>query len=107
RVDLRPDGRLYSRAGAVRSSIAARADQELGRVEVPERGAVSFSLESAAPVGASRTSDTEVSFDDVMVGVDLEVTSTNLGLKEMIVLESADAPSSFRYRVTVEGGLAA
>lgn len=107
-VVLRADGEARFRNVAHEFGLSVARDQRdpaLARLELPGDVGVSFGLEGARPGSAApdpKRPDTIV-YRGALPGVDVALTSTEDGLKEALVLKSADAPTVFRFPLALEG----
>lgn len=107
---LVPDGRggWVAAASGTGVAVAATADDPrlatLSSIDGSAR--VSFGIEGAGPApGRTLESDqSTVVFADAIGGVDVELTSTALGIKEQLVLESAADAAEFRFPLEVSAG---
>ncbi|WP_433379285.1 LamG-like jellyroll fold domain-containing protein [Actinoplanes sp. CA-142083] len=96
------DKRLTPRLAA-KSSIAPRADDPvLASVDAGGGAKVGFQLDGAGPAAAS-VSGATASFAEVRPGADLKLTTLPDGIKEDIVLDGPDSPTSWRFPLMVEG----
>ncbi|MBL7495115.1 RHS repeat protein, partial [Frankia sp. CNm7] len=97
------NGRLRPRAAQAPVEIAAAADDpELARVELGAGVSVGFGLDGAAG-SAGRADEAKVVFAGVREQADLELSAANSGLKEVIVLRSAGAPTSWAFPLRLQG----
>ncbi|WP_162890457.1 DNRLRE domain-containing protein [Streptomyces olivoreticuli] len=87
-------------------SLAARADaRDLARLVVDGDHEVSFGLEGAQP-SAGRIEEknpSAVTYPDVLKDADLELISRPGGLKEVMVLRSANAPRGWTFPLRTKG----
>lgn len=96
--------RLVRKAGDSSVSLASNgADLNLMTVGTGS-ASVSFGLSGAASVTAT-TSGAQATYASIMPGVDLELATTNTGVKQLLVLKSASAPTEFVFPYTVTGVL--
>ncbi|MGW9198545.1 RHS repeat-associated core domain-containing protein [Micromonospora chersina] len=102
RLSRRADGR-YAPASAADVSLAARSDDaQVATMSFGENASVSFALGDAAAVTSS-VKDSTATFAAVRPASDVTLTPMEWGLKEEIVLHSADAPTSWTFPLTVKG----
>ncbi|WP_307874757.1 DNRLRE domain-containing protein [Frankia nepalensis] len=102
-LEERGGGGYEARSVAAPVEIAEVADDgELARIELGEGLSAGFALEGAA--GSEGAAEGEsVTFADVREQADLELSATASGLKEVIVLQSAQAPTSWTFPLALEG----
>jgi RHS repeat-associated protein len=90
-------------AGAVEVQLADTADAaELARVSFDSGHALGFGLSGAVRSVPRITGDT-ATYPAVRPGVDLELTAQSGGVKETLVLRSADAPHSYLFPLYLNG----
>ncbi|WP_018501505.1 hypothetical protein [Parafrankia discariae] len=77
-------------------------DPELGRVELGDGMSVSFSLADSASATA-RVDGSKATFTGVRESADLELGPYPDGLKEIIVLRSPEAPTTWELPLALEG----
>ncbi|MBL7496454.1 DNRLRE domain-containing protein [Frankia sp. CNm7] len=96
-------GGFEAKSVAAPVEIAAAADDaELARIELGDGLSAGFALEGAA--ASDGVADGEsVTFAEVREQADLELSASASGLKEVIVLQSADAPTSWTFPLALEG----
>jgi hypothetical protein len=87
---------------AAKASIAARADDRVLASLDLDGASIGFRLEGAAATTGSVSGDA-VRFAKVRPGADLRLSSLADGMKEEIVLAGPDAPTSWRFPLTVNG----
>ncbi|MFE2942546.1 LamG-like jellyroll fold domain-containing protein [Streptomyces sp. NPDC059255] len=107
-------------ADSVRVRLADRADaRRLAALTLPSGESFAYGLEGAAPAeGSARptasttastsasttpTADGRVGYDDVLPDTDLWLDSQAGGVKETLVLRSADAPADFVFPLELTG----
>ncbi|TXS55518.1 DNRLRE domain-containing protein [Streptomyces sp. t39] len=92
-----------NRADSMDLRIAGRADAAaLVSVALPSGGSFGWSLDGAAPAdGTARGA--RVSYRDVLPGTDLWLDSLAGGVKETLVLTSADAPAVYDFPLVLDG----
>lgn len=96
-------GAVGNAADAVDTEIATRASaSSLGRVVLPGGGSISFRLAGAAAVEGD-VSATSVSYESVLPGVDVRLSSVPGGLKEELVLASPSAQRVFDFPLELQG----
>jgi hypothetical protein len=103
-----PDGRFGNQGGNDFTVTAAsdNSDRSLARLETAAGESVSFALQGARPGGASpdpRTGDQDIVYRSIMPHVDLRLTSLAEGVKEVLVLRSAKAPTRYVFPLTLDG----
>ncbi|MFI5973000.1 LamG-like jellyroll fold domain-containing protein [Streptomyces sp. NPDC051452] len=104
-VDVRagPDGRWHEKANSVAVDFAAKAtDPALASLATDSGHRVAYALKDAAPVKGSAHGST-VTYGDVLDATDLSVSPTATGVKESVVLRSADAGNSWTFPLTLKG----
>ncbi|MFJ6956002.1 DNRLRE domain-containing protein, partial [Micromonospora aurantiaca (nom. illeg.)] len=102
RLSRRVDGR-YAPASAADVSIASRSnDPQVATLSLGEDAAVSFAVDGAAAVSSS-VEESTATFVGVRAASDVKLTPMEWGLKEEIVLHSADAPTTWTFPLTVKG----
>lgn len=89
----------------LRLRVAADSPR-LTRLEVAAGVSVGFSLRGAQPSQGS-ASGASMLYRKVLPGVDLRLTSLPIGVKEDVVLASANTPRSFVFPLTLKGVTAA
>ncbi|MCK9930395.1 hypothetical protein MXD62_25060 [Frankia sp. Mgl5] len=77
-------------------------DPELGRVELGDGMSLSFGLADSAPATA-RVDGSKATFAGVRESADLELGPYPNGLKEVIVLRSPEAPTTWEFSLALEG----
>ncbi|MBL7632607.1 RHS repeat protein, partial [Frankia sp. CN6] len=96
-------GGFEARSVASPVEIAGAADApELARIELGEGLSAGFALEGAAAAEGAADGES-VTFTDVHEQADLELSATASGLKEVIVLRSSDAPTSWTFPLALAG----
>ena len=94
--------RLVPQAAAdVSFAVTSGPGRDLGRLSLPA-GSVGFALDGAAPVMAVVDANA-ARYRAVARDTDVVLYSTPIGVKEEIVLHSAQAPRSFRFPLTLDG----
>ncbi|MFD9393174.1 LamG-like jellyroll fold domain-containing protein [Streptomyces sp. NPDC060000] len=104
-VDVRagPDGRWYESANSVDVDFAAKAtDPALTSLATDTKHRVAYGLKGAAPVKGTADGST-VTYDQVLPGTDLKLAPTATGVKESVVLDSADAAGTWTFPLTLQG----
>jgi RHS repeat-associated protein len=97
------DNRLHEKANSLGVDFSgSAADATLAALRVDGGHAVSYSLQGAAAVPAAVSGST-VTYSGVLPHTDLTLTTVPTGLKEALVLHSADAPTSWVFPLTVQG----
>jgi RHS repeat-associated protein len=92
-----------NRADSVDVRLAGRADDAaLASVAFDEAHTLAYALEGAAPVPGQAAGDT-VTYRQALAGVDLRLAASPGGVKETLVLHSADAPHSFTFPLRLTG----
>ncbi|WP_051467498.1 DNRLRE domain-containing protein [Pseudofrankia saprophytica] len=96
-------GRLRARSTQTSTEVAARADDAaLGRLDLGDGTSVAFGVEGARPVEAKVDGST-ATYAGIAQDADLELVPTAGGLKEVLVLGSAAAPTSWVYPLALTG----
>lgn len=96
-------GRLHVAATEVSTDLATTAsDPQLARLEIEDGVSAAFRLAEAAPSPAS-VDDSVATYADVRESADLQIGSTPNGLKDIIILKSVDAPTTWTFPLTLEG----
>lgn len=103
-----PGGRFDNgrRNDFVLSVASSQQDRQLARLEAKAGEAVAFAVEGARPGSASpdpTSAGQHVTYRSVLPHVDLQLTSLAQSLKEVLVLQSAKAPTRFVFPLTLEG----
>lgn len=103
-----PDGRFGNggRNDFTVSAASRNEDRALARLETKTGESVSWMVEGARPGGASpdpRSGEQDVVYRSILPHVDLRLTSLDEGVKEVLVLRSAKAPSRFVFPLTLQG----
>ncbi|WKX09791.1 LamG-like jellyroll fold domain-containing protein [Streptomyces sp. NL15-2K] len=104
-IDVRagPDGRWHERANSLAVDFAARAtDPALASLATDTKHRVAYALKGAAPVKGTADGST-VTYGHVLDATDLKLAPTATGVKESVVLDSADADNSWTFPLTLEG----
>lgn len=97
------DGELVNGPAEVDLTLAEDAsDDELVEIGLGDGATIAYGLEGAADVEPD-VDGAVATYEDALPGVDLELESTPRGLKETIVLASADVPASFRFPLELDG----
>ncbi|MER7662526.1 polymorphic toxin-type HINT domain-containing protein [Streptomyces sp. NPDC096193] len=90
-------------ADSVALRISERADaQQLAAVTFPSGEYFGYGLSGAAPAKGS-AEGSRVAYESVLPGTDLWLDSQAGGVKETLVLRSADAPTGFVFPLTLTG----
>ncbi|MEX5637487.1 DNRLRE domain-containing protein, partial [Parafrankia sp. FMc2] len=96
-------GRLRSASTEHVVEVAQDAkDPRLGRIELGEGTSFSFGLVGAAPSRAE-VDGPKATFADIRESADLELGAVAGGMKEVIVLQSAAAPTVWEFPLEMEG----
>ncbi|WP_234533394.1 LamG-like jellyroll fold domain-containing protein [Streptomyces shenzhenensis] len=104
-VDVRagPGGRWYEKANSVAVDFAAKAtDSALASLADGKGHRIAYALKGAAPVKGTADGST-VTYHDVLADTDLALTPTATGVKESVVLSSADAGNTWTFPLTLKG----
>ncbi|MEW1870412.1 LamG-like jellyroll fold domain-containing protein [Streptomyces caelestis] len=103
-TELRADGDGWrNTADSVGVRIDRRADSaRLATVELPGGRGLSYGLSGAAGVQGSADGGT-VTYEGVLADTDLTLESQAGGIKETLVLNSADAPTTFDFPLDLDG----
>ncbi|MGW4286258.1 LamG-like jellyroll fold domain-containing protein [Streptomyces sp. NPDC004673] len=97
-----PDGRWDEKSNAVDVGFASKAaDEDLASFGKDGKS-VGFALEGAAKVAGVAKGST-VAYPGVLPDTDLELTSTSVGLRQALVLHSADAANSWVFPLHLKG----
>ncbi|WP_054567210.1 DNRLRE domain-containing protein, partial [Frankia sp. R43] len=97
------EGRLRSTSTEHLVEVAQDAeDPRLGRIELGEGTSFSFGLANAASSRA-QVDGPKATFADIRDSADLELGAVAGGMKEVIVLRSADAPTVWEFPLEMEG----
>ncbi|MFF3403786.1 polymorphic toxin-type HINT domain-containing protein [Streptomyces sp. NPDC002659] len=97
------DGGWVNAADSVGLKIAGRADApQLAAVTLPSGESFGYGLSGAAAAKGS-SDGTRVTYEKVLPGTDLWLDSRAGGVKETLVLRSADAPTSFVFPLALSG----
>lgn len=75
---------------------------EIASVELAEGARVSFGVAGAAPA-QGRAAGNKVRYDEVRPGADLTFEASSLGIKETIILKSAQAPTTWDFPLDLDG----
>jgi len=103
RLAAQASGRYRSRAAQTPVDIAGAADDpQLARVELGPGMSVGFGVDGAAR-SAGKADEKGVAFAGVREAADLELSAVSSGLKEVIVLRSAKAPTSWSFPLKLQG----
>ncbi len=99
-----PSGRLTERANDLAVDFAARAgDAALASIGLDASHQLSYSLDGAADVPATVDADGTVTYAGALPGTDLELVPLADGVKEKLLLNSADAPTSWSFTLKGKG----
>ncbi|MFC8906197.1 DNRLRE domain-containing protein, partial [Micromonospora sp. NPDC057140] len=102
RLSQRRDGR-YAPAAAADVTVAPRGDDaQVATLSLGEDASISFAVAGAAAVTPA-VMDSTATFAAVRPASDVKLTPMEWGLKEEIVLHSADAPTSWTFPLIVKG----
>ncbi|MGW2516580.1 LamG-like jellyroll fold domain-containing protein [Streptomyces sp. NPDC001617] len=104
-VDVRagPDGRWYEKANSVGVDFAAMADDsDLVSLAPDEKHSVAYELKGARSVKGT-ADGSRVTYPGVLTDTDLQVAPTATGVKEAVVLHSADAGDSWTFPLHLKG----
>ncbi|WP_283215120.1 DNRLRE domain-containing protein [Pseudofrankia sp. DC12] len=96
-------GRLHARSTQAGLEVAPKAnDAELGSIDLGGGLSFGFGIAQAAGV-AAKVDGSKATFTGVRDQADLELGPTAGGLKEVLVLKSAAAPTTWVYPLTLSG----
>ncbi|MEW2134469.1 LamG-like jellyroll fold domain-containing protein, partial [Streptomyces sp. NPDC005435] len=104
-VDVRagPDGRWHEKANSVDVDFAAEAtDPDIASLTADDKHRVSYALEGAAPVKGTADGST-VRYANVLDATDLVLAPTATGVKDSVVLHSADADNTWTFPLDLKG----
>ncbi|MFL4949989.1 LamG-like jellyroll fold domain-containing protein [Streptomyces sp. MMS24-I31] len=104
-VDVRagPDGRWHEKANSLAVDFGTRAtDSALASLALDSGHRIAYALEGAAPVKGTADGST-VTYRQVLDGTDLKLAPTATGVKESVVLHSADAGNSWTFPLSLKG----
>ncbi|GAA2882278.1 hypothetical protein GCM10010524_13610 [Streptomyces mexicanus] len=104
-VDVRagPDGRWHEKANSVAVDFGAKAtDPALVSLAADSAHRIAYGLKDAAAVRGTAAGST-VTYPGVLDATDLKVAPTATGVKESVVLHSADAPNSWTFPLALKG----
>ncbi|MGW2722748.1 LamG-like jellyroll fold domain-containing protein [Streptomyces sp. NPDC001492] len=104
-VDLRagPDGRWHEKANSLAVDFAAKGtDSALASLALDKKHHIAYGLEGAASVKGTADGST-VSYENVLDDTDLRLAPTATGVKESVVLHSADADNSWTFPLSLKG----
>jgi RHS repeat-associated protein len=97
------NGRRRSGANSFGLSVAEQAtDGKLVELDLGKGNSVGFSMQAAQSARAKATGNV-VEFAGVAKNTDLRLTSEAEGLKEELILHSADSPRTFTFPLVLEG----
>ncbi|WP_261574215.1 DNRLRE domain-containing protein [Frankia gtarii] len=97
-------GRLRSRATEHPVEVAAAAsDPQVGRIQLGAGMSFGFGVDDAASSARAQVEGSKATFASVRDSADLQLGPTADGLKEVIVLRSADAPSTWTFPLALTG----
>jgi RHS repeat-associated protein len=100
---VRSGSRYQQKANGLDVDLAASADDAaLASMRVDASHAVSYALDGAAKAQAKVDGHT-ATYQDVLPGTDLTLTSTAVGVKEALVLHSADVATSWLFPLDLTG----
>ncbi|MEW1721105.1 LamG-like jellyroll fold domain-containing protein [Streptomyces sp. NPDC093109] len=98
------DGRFEQRANSLAVEFAAdAADQQLTSVDFGSGRSLSYALRGAAKVEPATDENGTLTYSGVLPDTDLELISLAEGLKENLVLRSADAGNSWLFPLKLQG----
>ncbi|MFE9442430.1 LamG-like jellyroll fold domain-containing protein [Streptomyces sp. NPDC006602] len=104
-VDVRagPDGRWHEKGNSLAVDFGSKAtDDDLASLTVDDDHSIAYGLKDAAPVkGTADGSD--VTYRHVLSDTDLRLAPTGTGIKESVVLHSADAANSWTFPLDLKG----
>ncbi|MER6978251.1 LamG-like jellyroll fold domain-containing protein, partial [Streptomyces carpinensis] len=104
-VDVRagPDGRWHEKANSLAVDFGAKAtDSALASLAIDPDHRIAYALKGAAPVKGTAHGST-VTYTGVLDATDLKVAPTATGVKESVVLHSADAGDSWTFPLSLKG----
>ncbi|WP_406170089.1 LamG-like jellyroll fold domain-containing protein [Streptomyces sp. NBC_00996] len=104
-VDVRagPDDRWYEKANSLAVDFGPKAnDHELVSFAVDGTHSLSYALKGAKSVKGT-ADGSRVTYENVLTDTDLQVAPTATGVKEAIVLRSADAANSWTFPLDLKG----
>ncbi|OAH14145.1 LamG-like jellyroll fold domain-containing protein [Streptomyces jeddahensis] len=104
-VDVRagPDGRWHEKANSLAVDFARKADDSaLASFAVDGKHSLAYGLKGAASVKGTADGST-VTYRNVLDSTDLQLTPIATGLKEAIVLHSADAGNTWTFPLALKG----
>ncbi|MFJ5268379.1 LamG-like jellyroll fold domain-containing protein [Streptomyces sp. NPDC088358] len=104
-VDVRagPDGRWHEKANSVDVGFGARAsDADLVSLAADGAHSVAYGLKDAASVQGT-ANGSRVTYENVLTDTDLQVAPTATGVKDAVVLRSADAGNSWTFPLDLKG----
>ncbi|WP_405525514.1 LamG domain-containing protein [Streptomyces canus] len=104
-VDVRagPDGRWQEKANSVTVDFGPEAtDSALASLTDDKGHRIAYALKGAAPVEGTADGST-VTYRDVLNDTDLALSPTATGVKESVVLNSADADNTWTFPLTLKG----
>ncbi len=103
RVKSSTDGRLHEAANSLGVDFATKStDPALASFTDGSGHSLSYGLQGAAPVTGT-TTGTDVTYNNALPQTDLHLAPTAQGLKEAIVLHSAQAGNSWIFPLTLTG----
>ncbi|AYG78396.1 tRNA(Glu)-specific nuclease WapA [Streptomyces hundungensis] len=103
RVKVGSDGRLHESANSLGIDLAPRStDPAVVSVSTDSDHALSFGLQGAAEV-AGKADGSKVTYPGILPATDLTVVPTTTGVKEAVVLHSAQAADSWTFPLTLKG----
>ncbi|MFD8915083.1 LamG-like jellyroll fold domain-containing protein [Streptomyces sp. NPDC059575] len=104
-VDVRagPDGRWHEKANSLAVDFGSKGtDPALASLADTSGHRVAYALQGAAPVEGKADGST-ITYHDVLSDTDLAVSPTATGVKESVVLDSADADNTWTFPLTLKG----
>ncbi|MDV6013814.1 LamG-like jellyroll fold domain-containing protein, partial [Haloechinothrix sp. LS1_15] len=103
-TDLERNGQGWSAAADSQDKRFARSARAntIVRVDLDDEHSVGFGLEDAQPSVGEVSGDT-VTYPDVRPDADLEFQATPVGVKEVMVLHSEDAPTEWSFTLDLKG----
>jgi len=104
-VDVRagPGGRWYEKANSLAVDFGPKAnDDDLVSFAVDSTHSLAYGLKGAQSVKGT-ADGSRVTYENVLTDTDLQVAPTATGVKEAIVLRSADAANSWTFPLDLKG----
>lgn len=97
-----PRGGFSNGANAFDVVVGPTAD-ELLSLSLSDGSSISYVLAGASEAAPVRVDERTVRFDGVLADTSVELQSAPSGVKELLVLDSAGAPDTFRFPLSVQG----